>query len=56
MAGKLQEAFDAAVDRYLETEISTDEEVAVEFPGEQKGRRRKLSQVARETPPESSNR
>lgn len=32
MVGKLQEAFDTAVDRYLEAEISTDEEVAVEFP------------------------
>ncbi|KAG8277551.1 hypothetical protein J6590_040558 [Homalodisca vitripennis] len=50
MVGKLQEAFDAAVDRYLETEISTDEEVAVEFPGEQKGRRRKTSQASKHSP------
>ncbi|XP_054289309.1 proteoglycan 4-like [Macrosteles quadrilineatus] len=53
MVGKLLEAFDAAVDRYLETEISTDEEVAVEFPGEQKGRRRKSSQASKHSPPPS---
>lgn len=55
MVGKLQEAFNAAVERYLETEMSTDEEVAVEFPGEQKGRRKKSSQSAKETI-ESQNR
>ncbi|XP_039285809.1 uncharacterized protein LOC111052839 isoform X2 [Nilaparvata lugens] len=33
MASKLQEAFESAVERYLEVEVSTDEEVAVEFQG-----------------------
>ncbi|XP_063240914.1 uncharacterized protein LOC134541412 isoform X2 [Bacillus rossius redtenbacheri] len=32
MVGKLQEAFQYAVDRYLESDPSSDEEVAVEFP------------------------
>ncbi|XP_075229523.1 CECR2 histone acetyl-lysine reader dikar isoform X2 [Lycorma delicatula] len=49
MVGKLQEAFEAAVDRYLETEMSTDEEVAVEFPGEQAGSRKKRSSTNTKT-------
>jgi len=32
MVGNLQEAFQMAVDRYLESDPSSDEEVAVEFP------------------------
>lgn len=54
MVGKLQEVFDAAVERYLEAEMSSDEEVAVEFSGVQKGRRRrKLSQTSKTSPPPS---
>jgi hypothetical protein len=32
MVGNLQEAFQMAVERYLESDPSSDEEVAVEFP------------------------
>lgn len=54
MVGKLQEVFDAAVERYLEAEMSSDEEVAVEFAGVQKGRRRRqLSQTSKMSPPPS---
>ncbi|XP_067001184.2 uncharacterized protein dikar [Anabrus simplex] len=35
MVGNLQEAFQAAVNRYLESDPSSDEEVAVEFPDDQ---------------------
>ncbi|RZF40813.1 hypothetical protein LSTR_LSTR003323 [Laodelphax striatellus] len=54
MASKLQEAFESAVERYLEVEVSSDEEVAVEFQGDPNtGRKRKGSGNTKSSEPRS---